>query len=189
MATVLLLGLGCAAAPAADFNNDGLSDVWGLVYNATGLTSSPSTTDWTMACPTGSESTAGTDPWSPTSYHAVTRGQVTPAARPPRWTGTGGAASATTCCCAPTSLAGAWTTNLTWYGADTNTAAPPSRLHEGAHYYSVEVRDLDTDADGISDWEELALGLSPTTNRSDRTSSPTPTRCATPSPVTRTGSA
>lgn len=33
-----MLSLCAFSAHGADFNNDGLGDVWGVVYNATGLT-------------------------------------------------------------------------------------------------------------------------------------------------------
>lgn len=165
MTAVLLLGLGCSAAPAADFNNDGLGDVWGLVYNATGLTAGADADG--DGLPNWKESTAGTDPWSPTSFHAVTRGSIGGQAASLDWFARRG--KRYDLLLRTNLAAGGWTTNLTWYGADTNVSAafaPP----EGARYYSVEVRDLDTDADGLFDWEELALGLSPATNRSNRTS-------------------
>lgn len=165
-----MIGLGLllagAQARAADFNNDGLGDVWGVVYNATGLTAAADTDG--DGVPNAQESTAGTDPYSATSYHAVSRGSVTGAQPQIGWYARRGKhydLLVTT-----DLVAGAWTTNLTWYGSESNITANLTPLPEPGVFERVSVRDMDSDADGLFDWEELAIGLSPTTNRSNRTS-------------------
>jgi hypothetical protein len=65
---------------------------------------------------------------------------------------------------------GGWTSMSNWYGAESNFTARLSIPPQPEVYHSIQVSDLDSDGDGITDWEELTIGLNPRTNRSNRTS-------------------
>lgn len=151
---------------AADFNNDGLSDIWGVVFNATSLTSTADSDgdgqlNW-------QEDRAGTDPLNFHSRHEITRSAAASNRLELVWPGHRGKRYDLL---ERTNLAdGVWTSLTNWYGTESNFLARlPIPTNPGV-FHSIQVRDLDTDGDGVTDWEELSIGLSPTTNRSNRSS-------------------
>lgn len=167
---IWMAGLGCVlgvtSSRAADFNNDGLGDVWGEVYSATGLTASADSDgdgqfNW-------QEDYAGTDPRNPDSVHEVARGNTSSNRMELVWPGHRGKRYELL---QRTNLVdGGWTSISNWYGAESNFTARLLIPPQPEVYHSIQVGDLDSDGDGITDWEELTLGLNPRTNRSNRTS-------------------
>ncbi len=167
---ISLVGLGCvlgaSSGPAADFNNDGLSDVWGVVYNATGLTATADSDgdgqlNW-------QEDFAGTDPRNPESVHEVTQGATSSNRMTMAWPGHRGKRYELL---QRTNLVdGGWTSLSNWYGAESNFLTQVTLPPQPEIYHSIQVSDVDGDGDGITDWEELSIGLNPRTNRSNRTS-------------------
>lgn len=164
---LLVLGLlGGSIGRAADFNNDGLSDIWGVVYNATGVAASAdSDSDGQL---NWQEDRAGTDPHDAQSVHEVTRGGSASNRLELGWPGFRG--KRYDLLQRTNLMDGGWTSISNWYGADTNFVARIAPPAGDGFFHSIQVMDLDSDGDGLSDWEELAVGLSPVTNRSGRTS-------------------
>jgi hypothetical protein len=167
---IWLAGLGCVlgvlSSPAADFNHDGLGDVWGELYSATGLTANADSdgdgqVNW-------QEDYAGTDPRNPDSVHQVTRGVTSSNRLEMVWPGHRGKRYELL---QRTNLVdGGWTSLSNWYGAESNFTARLSIPPQPEIYHSIQVSDVDSDGDGITDWEELTIGLNPRTNRSNRSS-------------------
>jgi uncharacterized protein (DUF1800 family) len=161
-----MMSLCACSAHGADFNNDGLSDVWGAVYNATGLTSAADSDgdgllNW-------QEDRAGTDPLNPDSVHEVTGGGTVSNRMEMRWRGYRG--KRYELWQRTNLLAGGWVSLTNWYGANSNFLARLPLPDQPDVFHSIQVSDVDSDGDGLSDWEEYAIGLNPGTNRSNRTS-------------------
>ena len=162
---MLWLVAGLGSAPAYDVNNDGYRDIWQWVYGA-GAPSAQADSDGDGLL-NWQEQKAGTDPLQATSTHEVVRGAMTTGRVAMAWNGLRGKAYdllATTNLFPPN-----WTLLTTWTGQASEVAATLNPAGDGL-FYSVEVRDLDTDNDGIFDWEEYQVGLDPRTNRSQRSS-------------------
>ncbi len=153
------------AAHAYDVNNDGYREVWQWVYGvAAPATNADSDADGYL---NWQEQRAGTDPYNATSLHEVARGSLATGRVALAWEGKRG--KAYDLLAATDLMLPAWATVTSWTGtaADLSTELAPGT----DAFHSVAVRDLDTDGDGIFDWEEYAVGLDPRTNRSGRASS------------------
>ena len=165
-AAVMCFAAGALSASAYDVNNDGYRDVWQWTYGvgapATNLDADGD------GLTNGDEHRAGTDPYQSTSVHEVVHGNLATGSLALAWEGKRGKAYDLLAASNLTPLA--WTTAASWTGAATEVTAAPA-LGGTNLYYSVAVRDLDTDGDGIFDWEEYQVGLNPRTNRSNRASS------------------
>ncbi|MCW1923636.1 DUF1800 family protein [Luteolibacter arcticus] len=150
-----------SAAHALDGNGNAQSDVWEMVF---GVSSELGTDDsdgdgWTNAL----ESTAGTNPFDGTSFPRLEI--TTPGGLPVlQWQSLAG--KRYTIHTAPdlvswspleTDIAGTGGP-LTW------PLAPPA----GREFFKLQASDADSDADGVSDWEELTVGFNPSSNRTGR---------------------
>ncbi|MEK7950923.1 DUF1800 family protein [Luteolibacter soli] len=150
-----------STAHALDGNGNSQSDVWEMVFGASGLSAAADADrdGWTNAL----ESIAGTNPFDGKSFPKL---EVTTAGGLPvlQWQ----------------SLAGKRYTihtasNLvSWSPLQANivgTGGPltwPLAPAGGRAYFKVQASDADSDGDGVSDWEELTLGFNPATNRTGR---------------------
>jgi uncharacterized protein (DUF1800 family) len=146
---------------ALDLDADQQSDVWEMVFGASTL---PPGGDqdgdgWSNAA----ESTAGTDPFDSGS-HPKSGLVFNPG--PPRleWSSVAGKQYTLLAGISPASLqpqgdAYAGT------GGDMEFVLPNVI---GREFFRLMIEDADTDADGLSDWEELVLGFDPERNRSER---------------------
>lgn len=162
----ITLALCALAAPssALDQNANQQSDVWEMIFGATGL---PAAGDadgdgWSNAL----ESAAGTNPRDGSSFpglHLESDGVSLFAG----WTGLAGKKYTL-----ETKLAlgpGTWTA----LGPDVLGAGGPTELPfalGGAltGFFRLRAADQDSDGDGINDWEESALGFNAKSNRTDR---------------------
>lgn len=166
LSAVFALGVALATpASAYDVNRDGFRDVWQWVYGVSGIQTNVDTDGDGMR--NLDEERAGTDPWNPASVHRVSQGLLSNGV--PNLTCPGIPGKFYTLRTASNLIDGVWTTVASWTGG-TQTTWCPLPNPDPAILARIEVGDLDRDLDGIFDWEELALGLSATTNRSDRTS-------------------
>jgi uncharacterized protein (DUF1800 family) len=168
-----------AAAPAyavLDLNSDSVPDVWALVYNVGALDMAADSDGDGLS--NAKEAIAGTDPFSPSgtiritgvtqdvygvhlgfAAHAGKRYQVqsSDSLSTPNWVNEG------------TALAGV-EGNLT---ADVGTPGAANK------FYRVVVSDVDTDGDGVTDWEEIKLGLNPDDTHSAGANGPNDLEAAT----------
>jgi uncharacterized protein (DUF1800 family) len=158
----LLLMLGWRAE-ALDLNHNGMSDVWEMIFKATGLDPNGDADGdgWTNA----QEAAAGTNPFDPNSFPGM---QLTPNGAGSllvSWTGLAGKRYSLLTTADPKQ--GPWVAA----GADVVGTGGPmqmSILMNGTKgFFRLGIADQDTDGDGISDWEEAGLGFDPTRVHTD----------------------
>ncbi len=146
-----------ACAQMIDLNGNGLSDVWEWSYNATNAV--PSADNDSDGVSNANEATAGTDPNNANSLPKIlplvvssTNASIAMAAQLGKFYQL-------------QSIADLGSTNwLTETSAIVRTGTNstfPSPINSAAKFYRVLISDLDTDGDGVNDWEEYKLGLDP----------------------------
>lgn len=165
----LVLSIGCLCSVvfqpepslALDRNNNQQSDVWEAVFNATGLgAGSDSDLD---GFSNRDESKAGTNPFEPTSFPAIKELAVATG----RATNTFLSAEGKIYTIEEQDGAGAWVVagDITGSGDEVLVGLNATNNQQ---LFRFSVSDVDTDGDGLFDWEELAIGYDPFTNRTDR---------------------
>lgn len=165
LAALLCLSTGPLSLSALDQNGNQQSDVWELVYGASGLTAGADADGdgWTNA----QESAAGTNPFDANSRPSLL------------FTALGGPNVLATWASQPGKRYNIQTradlTTGSWNNASPNRTGTGGLLQEqfdisglSRAFFRLNATDQDTDGDGINDWEELALGFNPNTNRTDR---------------------
>jgi len=153
--------LAAGPVPALDRNGNQQSDIWESVFAAAGL--APGSDADGDGCSNRDESAAGTDPFDATSFPGLD-GLVA---------GAGGATNRFLAAAGKVYALqagdgfGAWVEVAVQDGHDgaMDIAAASTNDHR---LFRFAVRDVDTDGDGLFDWEEYALGFDPRTNRTDR---------------------
>ena len=161
--TILLSAL--PASAMIDLNGNGMSDVWEWVYGATNLP--PGADQDNDGASNISEATAGTDP-----FNAASVPQISPLAVSPT----------NVVISMPAQLGKLYQLqSITDLGStnwlmETSTVvrtgtsfAFPSPGGSTMKFYRVVVSDVDTDGDGVNDWEEYKLGLDPSNAWSNAT--------------------
>jgi len=163
----LTLVLATAAWPALalDQNGNGQSDVWEMVYGVSGLAAAADADrdGWTNA----QESAAGTNPLDPASRPSFLLQPAPGGAFVGSWPGLAG--KKYTLLQSTTLAAGSWqpaAADLFGTGGTLQLAIHPNGAPRA--FFRVEIGDRDLDGDGVSDWEEYAIGFDPTRTRSDR---------------------
>jgi len=156
----------CILAPvqggaAVDQNNNQQSDVWEMLFQASGLSASADFDGdgWSN----GAESSAGTDPRSGDS-HPDMDFQFNDGNPWLSWPGVKGKryallASDNLVSFSPTGDVATGT------GGEMTLQLPPA---DGQEFFRMQITDTDTDGDGVNDWEELSIGFDPTRTRTDR---------------------
>jgi sugar phosphate isomerase/epimerase len=141
-----------------DTNKDGISDVWSTLYPTAGTQTADPDGD---GADNLAESLAGTNPFVATSVLAATPATDAAGDLVLRWRGLRGKCYQIE---SSTDFA-AWTgqgTALT-PSADTDltSVVHPANATDARRFWRIAVSDLDTDADGYSDWEEYQFGGNP----------------------------
>ena len=150
--------LSVASAQKVDLNFNGMSDVWEQIYNAAGLdpngdADGDGVSNWV-------ESLAGTNPFDATSYpHITTFGNsnsmfnVAMPGVPGKLYQLQGSTNLS---------ANNWTTEASLLTKSNSTFSLQGATATGAKFFRIAISDVDSDGDGVNDWEEYMLGLNPT---------------------------
>ncbi|HEX3717418.1 MAG TPA: DUF1800 family protein [Verrucomicrobiae bacterium] len=150
----------CLAAPMVDLNGNGMSDIWEAIHNASSLDPNADT-DGDGVINRG-EAFAGTDPFNSNSFPEIsysanlgTNFAVTlPVALGKQYS-----------LLSVTNVSDLTSTN--WFLETNSVARSGSTLTLTAplgsveKYFKVSISDVDSDGDGVNDWEEYQLGLEP----------------------------
>jgi uncharacterized protein (DUF1800 family) len=157
---------------AIDLDGDGMSDVWEMIYGAQGL--SPSADTDGDGFTNLEESRAGTNPFDPHSFPGLTAQFTAPPGLSLSWFSAAGKVydlQRTN-----DLAAGQWQPVSTFSGNGglMSTIISTDGLPVFFFQLSISDRDSDLDAngspapDGVTDWEELALGFNPFSAHTDR---------------------
>jgi len=146
---------------ALDRNNNQQSDVWEAVFNAAGLGAGNDTDIDGFS--NRDESVAGTDPFDATSFPAIEALAVTTG----RATNTFLSMAGKIYSFEVQNETGSWVEagDITGSGDEVLVGLNATN---GQQMFRFSVSDVDTDGDGVFDWEEMAIGYDPFTNRTDR---------------------
>jgi len=165
MATLLILFALAVFLPvqssALDQNTNQQSDVWEMIFNAAGL--APGSDADGDGFTNREESIAGTDPFNALSFPLIDLLSI------------GGDRASNVFLSAAGKVyalqgvdeSGSWVaiTNVTGSGG---MMPAESAASNDVQFFRLTVSDLDSDGDGLSDWEEHAIGFDPTRNRTQR---------------------
>ncbi len=149
-----------ASHAAVDRNGNGMSDVWEIIYQASALAPGVDTDGDTFS--NLAESRAGTNPFDANSYPRLSL-QLTDAA----WLSWDSFPGKRYTIESQATLNGAWTNEISVV-APGGMVQTNLNLAPGNKFFRLAVADADTDADGVSDYEEQALGFNPTSARTER---------------------
>ena len=149
--------MGVARAQMVDLNHNGMSDVWEWIYNAYGV--NPNADSDGDGFSNLQEAMAATNPFDSNSYPRITAmswsptnfSVTVPCALGKQYQLQSIAALGGTNWFVETNVVARSGTNLT-------LAAP---VTTAMRFYRVSISDVDSDGDGVNDWEEYQLGLDP----------------------------
>jgi hypothetical protein len=156
---LLLLSLSASLARAqmVDLNGNAMSDVWEQIYGASALDPNEDTDG--DGVPNRIESLAGTDPFDPNSLPKITSfansiSNFTVAIP--------AAAGKFYQLQSVASLDGTnWTAEAGTNASTSTVISLTASTGLSAKFFRIAISDLDSDGDGLSDWEEIKLGLDP----------------------------
>ncbi len=165
VAAVFFVASITAHAQRVDLNANGMSDVWEWFYNATNVV--PSADPDADGVVNANEATAGTDPNSSASVAKIsplilspTNSVITMAAQLGKLYQLQSI----------TNLGSTnWLTETSTVVRTGTNFAFPSQKSPTMKFYRVLISDVDTDGDGVNDWEEYKLGLDPSNALSNAT--------------------
>ena len=159
----LLITGNCAFGLGIDRNGNGLDDIWELLYSASAL---PPQGDADGDGFTNlQEARAGTDPFDPLSYPRLQLEPIPPGSTRLTWKSVAGKRYRLD---SRASLnAGAWTNaaQVIAVGSLTVIDLPTA---PGTRFFRLAVDDVDSDNDGVTDYEERALAFNPNTDHTER---------------------
>lgn len=160
---VLLLTIAAAARAAVDRNRNGMSDVWEMIYGASAL--SPGADTDGDGYSNEDESRAGTNPFDAGSFPSLQINSESPVLVELVWSSLAGKRYTLQ---SRTSFASPWTNQASIVALNvhmrTNITAAGA-----TEFFRLSIDDADSDDDGLSDYEEMALGFDPHTARTGRT--------------------
>jgi uncharacterized protein (DUF1800 family) len=153
-----------ALAAGLDRNNNQQSDVWEMVFGATGLAAATDA-DGDHAS-NQAESVAGTDPRAAQSVLGLAVRQVGAGQMEISWDGAAG--KLYQLLSSPTLAPAQWQTNTSVVGAGLRMTQTLPANAAANRFLRLTVADLDSDGDQLTDWEELQLGFDPNSANTGR---------------------
>src|SRR5579872_5663824 len=157
---LLVLGPGLLRGQMVDLNGNGMSDIWELIYGAAGL--DPKGDADGDGASNLQEAIAGTNPFDSNSVPLIAASTVA------------GTNVTVTIACAPGKqyqlqsmdpVAGGgwtnWTTEASAVARSGSVLSLAAPTGSATKFYRIAIADVDTDGDGVNDWEEYQLGLDP----------------------------
>ena len=154
-ALVLFCGSGLTHAQKIDMNVNGMSDVWEQIYGATAL--NPNLDSDGDGVPNNLESIAGTDPFDASSYPHI-----------PVMSQSGNNFMVSIPCALgkqydlqSTTDWTNWTSEASVVARNGNNVTLTGTTTGAPKFFRISISDVDSDGDGVSDWEEYQLGLNP----------------------------
>ena len=154
-----MLGVPCLHAQKIDMNGNGMSDVWEWLYGARGLSAIGDADGDGVS--NVQESIAGTDPFDSNSVPRISIAGHTRTNFTVSMPSALGKQYQLQSVQGLTNLSN-WITETTMVaraGSVVTLSAPASATTK---FFRISVSDVDTDGDGVNDWEEYQLGLDPT---------------------------
>ncbi len=157
VALLILLTARLGPAQMIDLNTNGMSDVWEQIYGAAALAPSADTDG--DGVPNSKEALAGTSPFNANSLPKISTGTVS-----------GNSFTVTLACelGKQYQLQSVNTLDSTNWVVETNvvvrsgtTLTLTASAGVNGKFFRTAVSDVDTDGDGVNDWEEYKLGLDP----------------------------
>jgi uncharacterized protein (DUF1800 family) len=157
LAALAGLALAPPAARPLDLDGDDLPDVWQQRFAGEAL--DPTLDDDADGHSNAEEAAAGTDPFNPAHRFALAHARLDMGAVTLRWFGEAGKDYQVQ---SSTNLVG-WTDHLSALPGlgDWLEVALPAADPGAPRYHRVQVRDRDSDGDGVDDWSESQAGLDP----------------------------
>ena len=151
-------------ATALDLNGNGLSDIWELVYGASALTAGGDANGDGLT--NAQKAAAGVNPFAANSRPALSLAPWTPSQFQlgyARIAGKRYRIESKTDLSLPL-----WTTEFTEVAQSSDAVAYLFPMPAGTKFWRLEIDDVDSDGDGLTDAEERWLGFDPKTDRTDR---------------------
>src|SRR5260370_709705 len=147
-------------AQKLDLNGNGMSDVWEQIYNAVAM--DPNLDSDGDGASNLQESIAGTDPFNASSV---------PKIPPPTYSGSNFSVTLPSALGKQYQLQSVqpqisgwtnWTVESSIVARTGTVVTLTAPVGASAKFFRVGIADVDTDGDGLNDWEEYQLGLDPT---------------------------
>ncbi len=157
-----LLAAPLAASAAVDLNGNGLSDIWEIIYAASGL--APADDADGDGFTNAAEARAGTNPFDASSHPRVDLGLLFPSVARLTWESFPGKRYTLQ---SRTRLTGVWSNEAALVATGELSATNFSGV-DAMRFFRLVIDDVDSDGDGVSDYEERALGFNPHMARTDR---------------------
>lgn len=161
---LLLAGLHSLARAELDLNGNQLGDVWEVRYGAMSLPALDDTDHDGFS--NALENGAGTDPLNPRSFPALKIDDGVAGQVEVRWPSVPGKSYIVQG--SPDMSAGSWQALGIVSGDGTELLQSLAMNGQGRLFFRLQVQNLDSDGDGLSDWEEFHLGFNPFSSHTDR---------------------
>ena len=160
----LLRSIGDSAAASLDLNKNGMDDIWEMVAASAPLTpnADPDGDGYTNL----QESVAGTQPLDAASHPRLDLSVTDQGEVELRFARVAGKSYQLLSTSDPTQSF--WATNFTEIASSSSAYVQLLPRTPERRFFRLVVDDVDSDADGLSDYEERMLGTDPTRDRSDR---------------------
>lgn len=138
---------------------DGISDVWAFIHDYNSASNAADADSDGDGVSNRDEAGAGTHPRDPASRPFVSLEVAAPGAAQVRFPTQRGKRYQIQR--SSTLSRGSWTTFATHQGTGAALSADASLNGSSASFFRALIDDVDTDADGLADWEEIAVGYDP----------------------------